>query len=171
MIFFENDNRYIFKTLYTNFDSLILFFTLFCIYDCKLSSLEAFLGMYTAPQKAEKHKSKKGCKDFFYKMILSSKFVTNFLTGSSFLWDKASPCEVILAAWLVFNLSLCKVKVSSSLKVQLMLYQAHICLLIFIACAFTARPITSADIGMYLWTNKTVCDIYSRALGLAYFGT
>ena len=51
-----------FNAFYTHFDFLILFFTLFYAYDYKLSVLEAFLGMGTAPQTSEKHKSKKGCK-------------------------------------------------------------------------------------------------------------
>ena len=53
-----------FNTFYVHFDFLILFFTLFWTYDYKLSVLEAFLGMCTAPQTLEKHKAKKGCKKF-----------------------------------------------------------------------------------------------------------
>ena len=60
-IFLKMLKNIFFKAFYVHFDFLILFFTLFWTYDYKLSVLEAFLGMCTAPQTLEKHKSKKGC--------------------------------------------------------------------------------------------------------------
>ena len=60
-IFLKMLKNIFFKAFYVHFDFLILFFTLFWTYDYKLSVLEAFLGMCTAPQTLEKHKSKQGC--------------------------------------------------------------------------------------------------------------
>ena len=83
----------IFNEFYIIFDFLISFFTLFYTYDCKLSFLEAFLGMDAAPQTAEKHKSKKACSNALTKAtnctckkgILSRRFQK--ATGGLFLSD------------------------------------------------------------------------------------